>query len=104
MYFLQMAGFLYYQRAADMIWSELENRWRFYKSANMCEEKQTPSQVITTTCCQMLGVLWKGENHKARAPWRVERQLCSRPRRRRKRSRNLIGVGVGMVTNIALAS
>ena len=60
MYFLQMAGFLYYQRPADVIWSEPENRWRFYKSANMYKEKQTPSQVITTTCCQMLGVLWKG--------------------------------------------
>ena len=61
-----MAGFLYYQRPADVIWSEPENRWRFYKSANMCEEKQTPSQAITTTCCQMLGVLWKGRKSQSK--------------------------------------
>ena len=72
-----MAGFLYYQRPTDVIWSEPENRWRFYKSANMCKEKLTPSQVITTTCCQMLGVLWKGRKITKQVLHGERRESCA---------------------------
>lgn len=91
--FLQMAGFLYYQRPTDVIWVDLKTGG-FYKSANI-QEKQTPSQSVlhVLKCWSAL----EGKNHKASAPWRW-RQLCSLPRRR-KRSRNLIG-GVGMVLTV----
>lgn len=66
-----------------MVWSEPENRWRFYKSANTCKENQIPcksepsqSHHVPPDVRRALG---GGKDGRARTPWQKDRWLCPLP-------------------------